>query len=488
MTLNEVGLTAANLIDGQWQRGSGTDTIEVFNPATGAKVTDLAPATIEDADRAVAAASKAFADWGSRPLNYRVRYLYKMRELLTANLEELARTITIDQGKTLDEARGEVGRALDFLETALAAPMVYHSDAINVTTGLDARRVREPLGVCVAVTPSNFPVMNTVQFSSWALVTGNSLIIKASEQDPIASSNAIRLLQQAGLPDGVLSLVHGRADVVKHLITHPDVAAVSCITSSPTAKAIYASASAAGKRVQANGGAKNPIVVAPDADLDKAADGVLASTFGMAGQRCLAGTRLVVIGDIYDDLMRRIVDRANALVVGNGLDEGVTMGPVVSAASKENILGALAEAEELGATFVLDGRNVKPSGGADTENGYFIGPTIIADLDHTHAVERRELFGPVIAAHRVDSLDAAIAIANDTEFGNAASIFTTSGMVAAAFERGVRSGNIGINSFPAPPANVTMGGYGTSFYGDSHVCGAAPLDFYTDQKLVVTRW
>lgn len=488
MTTTEMKPAAANLIDGQWGPGSGSDAIEIFNPATGEKLADLLPATIEDAEAAVAAATRAFVEWGARPLGERVRILYRMKTILEENAENLARTITLDQGKLLDEARGEVARALDFLETALAAPMLYHGQNINVTTGLDARRVREPLGVCVAVTPSNFPVMNTVQFSAWALVTGNTLIIKASEQDPIASTAAIRLLQQAGVPAGVLTLLHGRADVVKHLISHPSVAAVSCITSSPTAKAIYEAAAASGKRVQANGGAKNPIVVAPDADLDKAAAGIISSSYGMAGQRCLAGSRVVVIGEVYDELLKRVVAIANQIVVGNGFDDDVTMGPVVSAASKERILGALAEAERLGATFVLDGRNVKPSGGAETENGYFIGPTIIAGLDPAHPVERMELFGPVINFHRVESFDAAIALANDTEFGNAASIFTQSGAVAAAFERRVRAGNVGINSFPAPPANVTMGGYGASFYGDMHVCGDAPLAFYTDQKLVVSRW
>ena len=488
MIIADVDLTAACLIGGRWVPGSGVDAIDVFNPATGRVITELVPASIEDAEAAVVAASRAFADWGSRPLSERVRFLYRMKVILEDSVESLARTITIDQGKTLDEARGEVGRAVDFLETAIAAPMLYHSDAVNVTTGVDARRVREPLGVCVAVTPSNFPVMNTVQFSAWALVTGNALIIKASEQDPLASTAAIRLLQQAGLPDGVLNLVHGRADVVKHLIAHPSVVAVSCITSSPTARAIYGAAAAAGKRVQANGGAKNPIVVAADADLDRAAAGIVSSSYGMAGQRCLAGSRVVVVGDVYGDLMDRVVALADQLVVGDGMDEGVTMGPVVSAESKVRILAALGEAEDLGATFVLDGRNVKPVGGVGSENGYFIGPTVVADLDPRHGVEGRELFGPVINVHRVDTLAEAIALSNDTEFGNAAAVFTSSGAVAAEFERGIRAGNVGVNAFPAPPANVTMGGYGASFYGDSHVCGAAPLDFFTDQKLVVTRW
>ncbi|MBV6759798.1 aldehyde dehydrogenase family protein [Rhodococcus opacus] len=479
---------AGCLIGGRWVEGAGSEVIEVFNPASGERIAEVASASVEDAEAAVVAASVAAVGWGARPLGERVRFLYRMKAILEENVESLARVITLDQGKTLDEARGEVGRAVDFVESAIAAPMLYHGDAVNVTTGVDARRVREPLGVCVAVTPSNFPVMNTVQFSAWALVTGNALIIKASEQDPLASSAAIRLLQRAGLPDGVLSLVHGRVDVVQHLIGHPSVAAVSCITSSPTARAIYAAAASAGKRVQANGGAKNPIVVAPDADLDKAAAGIVSSSFGMAGQRCLAGSRVVVVGDVYDELMARVVALADELVVGDGAVEGVSMGPVVSAGSRDRILAALGEAEGLGARFVRDGRGVQPVGGVETVNGYFIGPTIVAGLDPRHGVERAELFGPVINVHRVGTVAEAIALSNDTEFGNAASVFTSSGAVAAEFERGVRAGNVGVNAFPAPPANVTMGGYGASFYGDSHVCGAAPLDFFTDQKLVVTRW
>lgn len=488
MTVTDIPRTAGNIIGGEWVTGSGTEGIEVFNPATGRKIEEFAPASVGDVDEAVEAAAVAFRDWGSRPLNERVRYLYRMKALLEDNKEPLARTITIDNGKTLDEARGEVSRAVDFIETAIAAPMLYHGENINITTGVEVKRVREPLGVCAAVTPSNFPVMNPVQFSAWALVCGNTLVIKASEQDPVASSAAIGLLQQAGLPAGVLSIVHGHADVANRLVTHPAVAAVSSITSSPTAHAIYKAAAAEGKRVQANGGAKNPIVVAPDADLDRAANGIVASAYGMAGQRCLAASRLVVVGDVYDDLINRVVGAANALVLGNGLNEGVTLGPVITAGSKERIEGALQQATDLGAKVILDGRGAVPEGGAETAGGYFVGPSVVAGLGPDDSLERQELFGPVVMVHRAGTLEEAVEISNNTEFGNAASIYTTSGATASAFERGVRSGNVGINSFPAPPANVTMGGYGVSFYGDSHVCGDAPLDFFTDQKMVVTRW
>ncbi|MEU1999860.1 aldehyde dehydrogenase family protein [Rhodococcus sp. NPDC019627] len=490
MTTTEftLGTAAANIINGKFVTGSGSDPIEVFNPASGKLLQNLQPASIDDADAAVTAAASAYPAWSGLSLTHRVEYLRKMRFQLERNVEVIAAAITADHGKTLAEARGEVARAMDFLDTAIAAPMLYHSDSINVSNGLDARRVRESLGVCLAVTPSNFPVMNTTQFSGWALVTGNTLIIKASEADPIASTTVIGILQQAGLPAGVLNLIHGRADVVQHLIAHPEVKAVSCITSSPTAKAIYAAAAAAGKRVQANGGAKNPIVVADDADLDVATAGIVSSAYGMAGQRCLAGTRLIVLDSVWDALLSKLTTAIDEIVTGDGTVEGVTMGPVVNRASYDRILSVLGQAEEAGAEFIRDGRKVQPKGGPQTADGYFIGPTLVAGLEPAGKLESQELFGPVVAVLRVATLDEAIALSNNTEFGNAASIFTTSGANAAAYERGVRSGNVGVNAFPAPPANVTMGGYGTSFYGDSHVCGAAPLDFFTDQKLVVTRW
>jgi len=488
VTIAEHAQAPQHLINGEWQAGSGTEVIDVFDPATGRQIAELTAATTAEVDAAVDAAAAAFGAWSGLSLQRRVQYLYKMRQIVADNAESLARCITRDQGKTLDEARGEVLRLGEFIETAIAAPMLYQATAGNVARGLDARHVREPLGVCVAITPFNFPAMNPSQFSAWALVTGNTLVVKASEQDPLASTMAIGLLQESGIPDGVLNLIHGRADASKRLIEHPKVAAVSCITSSPTAKAIYTTASAAGKRVQANGGAKNPIVVAEDADLDLAATGIVQSAFGMAGQRCLAGSRVVVVGGVYDALLERVSDLADELVIGAGSDDGTTLGPVVSAASKERIETAIERALDAGATAVLDGRGAVPVTPSASSDGYFIGPTILTDLSPAEAVEREETFGPLIAVHRVGSTGEAIELSNDTEFGNAASIYTRSGSTAREFETGCRAGNIGINAFPAPPGNFTMGGSGTSFYGDMHICGDGPLHFYTDQKLVVSRW
>lgn len=488
MTTVQTLQAPAHLVGGEWIAGSGEERIDVFNPATGERIAELRSASAAEVDAAVAAAAAAFPEWSALSLSRRVKHLQRMKAALEENAEALAATITADQGKTLDEARGEIVRAVEFIETAIAAPMIYHAESGNIARGLDYRRVREPLGVCVAVTPFNFPVMNPSQFSAWALVTGNTLVVKASEQDPLASSAAIRLFQESGLPAGVLNLVHGTADVAKQLVSHPQVAAVSCITSSPTAKAIYTAASAAGKRVQANGGAKNPIVVAADADLDAAAEGIASSAFGMGGQRCLAGTRVVVEDAVHDALLERLVKVSEQLVLGDGMDPATTLGPVVSAASKARLTKVVEQAEAAGATIVLDGRTAVPAGGERTAGGSFFGPTIVTGLSTSEPAEHEETFGPIVAVHRAASLEEAIAISNDTEFGNAAAIYTRSGATARAFEQGSRAGNIGVNAFPAPPANVTMGGTGTSFYGNVHVCGDGPLHFYTDHKLVVTRW
>lgn len=474
-------------INGRWRDGSGTDGIEVFNPATGARIAELAPATIADADEAVAAASAAFESWSELSMARRVQYLYRMRQNMIDHAEELAFTITSDQGKTLEEARGEVLRSCDFLEAAIAAPMLYNSTSGNIAGNLDVKHLREPLGVAVAITPLNFPVMNPALFIGWALVTGNTLVVKPSEQDPLASTHGLKLMSE-GLPDGVLNLIQGRADVSQHLVSHPDVAAVSCITSTPVAKSIYRTATALGKRVQANGGAKNPIVIAADADLAAAAEGVITSAFGMAGQRCLAGTRIIAEKPVYDELVERVARLSDQLVLGAGVDPETTLCPVVSAGSKARITGMIDAAEAAGATLIRDGRNAEPATASATSDGYYLAPTIMADLPVDHPSSCQEMFGPAIIVHSADSMEEATAIANDTEFGNAASVWTSSPATARRFERAVRAGNIGINAFPGPPANHTMGGLGESFFGESHICGDAPLKFYTEEKLVLSRW
>jgi malonate-semialdehyde dehydrogenase (acetylating) / methylmalonate-semialdehyde dehydrogenase len=487
MSTAELERAPQQLIGGQWRTASGTDAIDVFNPATGGTLAEMPMASSQDVDDAVAAAGAAFESWSKLSLTRRLGYVQNMKAALLAGAEELAHSVTLDNGKTLEEARGEVLRAADAMDATLGLPMYSHTQSGNIAAGLDYRRVRIPLGVCAAITPFNFPVMNPTMFSAWALATGNTLVIKGSEQDPIATAHLMRIFQESGLPDGVLNVIQGNVEVAQRLITHHDVKAVSCITSSPAAKAIYTAATAAGKRCQANGGASNPIVVAADADIEMAAAGVVASAFGMSGQRCLAGSRLIILSDVYEQTLNRVVELSSQLVVGSGFDAETTMGPLISRTSVERIEQAVETALHEGATALLDGRDPHV-GGTGNEGGYYVGPSILADVAPSSPVNQEEVFGPFITVLRAGDLDEAIHAANDTVFGNASSIYTTSGSTARAFEQSSDAGNIGINQFPAPPQSVSMGGRGISFYGDLHATGDEPMAFFTDQKLVLSRW
>lgn len=477
-----------HLINGTWREGEGTFDMPVYEPATGRLLTTVKAASLAQVDEAVEAASVAFEAWSALSINRRAEMLLKVRTLLDARADELAHVLSMDNGKTLAEARGEIGRAAEAIAGAIGAPTSYYSQSGNVAPGLDARRVRYPLGVCVAVTPFNFPVMNPSMFSAWALVCGNTLVLKPSEQTPIATNTLVEIFREAGIPDGVLSVVHGGADVGERLVAHPKTVAVTCITSSPVAKAIYLAGSAAGKRVQANGGGKNPYVVMPDCDLDRTVDGIADGAFGMSGQRCLAASRCIVVGDVYDAFVARLVERAKAFVLGPSQDPKVTMGPVVSAASKARVVKAIETAKANGGTILLDGREHANRVASASDEGYLIGPSIVTGLSPKDPVDRQEVFGPFLVIHRVATFDEAIRLANDTEFGNAGAIYTESGRHAARFERECRAGNIGVNTFPAPPMNFQMGGMGTSFYGDVHTLGDGYMLFFTDHKVVVSRW
>ncbi|MGC4252728.1 MAG: CoA-acylating methylmalonate-semialdehyde dehydrogenase [Sphingobium sp.] len=481
-------IATQHLIGGEWQDGQAQQSFTVYDPATGQAVAQMKEASLEQGDAAVAAAAAAFPAWAALSINRRAEILFKVRALIDENLDELAHALSLDNGKTLAEAKGEIGRAAEAIAGAAGAPGMYHSQCGNVAPGLDARRVRVPVGVCVAITPFNFPVMNPSMFAAWALVCGNTLILKPSEQTPMITNMLVNIFRQAGVPDGVLNIVHGGVELGERLVSHPQVAAVSCITSSPVAKAIYMNGTAHGKRVQANGGGKNPYLVLPDADLDKAAEGIADAAFGMAGQRCLAASRCIVVGDVYDAFLEKLAAKAKQYVVGSGRNPAATMGPLVSAASKARVEWAIEGAIASGATVVLDGRKHEVQGGEETSGGYFVGPTIVTGLSHKDAVDCTEVFGPFLVVHKVATFDEAVAIANDTEFGNAACIYTTNGSNARAFEMACNAGNIGVNTFPAPPMNFQMGGTGTSFYGDVHVLGDGYLLFYTDHKMVVSRW
>lgn len=484
-TMNQ---TTQHLIGGQWQAGEGQGTITVYDPATGQPVAQMNEASLDQADAAVAAAAAAFPAWSALSITRRAEIVLQMKALVERNIDELANLLSQDNGKTLAEARAEIGRAAEAIAGAAGAPGIYHSQCGNIAPNLDARRVRVPVGVCVAITPFNFPVMNPSMFAAWSIVCGNTLVLKPSEQTPMITNMLFELFRQAGVPDGVLNIVHGGVALGERLVSHPLVAAVSCITSSPVAKAVYANGTAHGKRVQANGGGKNPFVVLPDADLDKAAEGIADAAFGMSGQRCLAASRCIVVGDVYDRFLEKLVAKSREYVLGGGRHPGVTMGPVVSAASKARVLSAIENAVRSGATLALDGREHPVVGGGDSSEGYFVGPTIVTGLSPKDPVDCQEVFGPFLVVHRVASFDEAIAIANDTDFGNAAAVYTTNGSSARAFETACKAGNIGVNTFPAPPMNFQMGGSGTSFYGDIHVLGDGYMLFYTDHKVVVSRW
>lgn len=484
-TMNQ---TTQHLIGGQWQAGEGQGTITVYDPATGQPVAQMNEASLDQADTAVAAAAAAFPAWSALSITRRAEIVLQMKALVERNIDELANLLSQDNGKTLAEARAEIGRAAEAIAGAAGAPGIYHSQCGNIAPNLDARRVRVPVGVCVAITPFNFPVMNPSMFAAWSIVCGNTLVLKPSEQTPMITNMLFELFRQAGVPDGVLNIVHGGVALGERLVSHPLVAAVSCITSSPVAKAVYANGTAHGKRVQANGGGKNPFVVLPDADLDKAAEGIADAAFGMSGQRCLAASRCIVVGDVYDRFLEKLVAKSREYVLGGGRHPGVTMGPVVSAASKARVLSAIENAVRSGATLALDGREHPVVGGGDSSEGYFVGPTIVTGLSPKDPVDCQEVFGPFLVVHRVASFDEAIAIANDTDFGNAAAVYTTNGSSARAFETACKAGNIGVNTFPAPPMNFQMGGSGTSFYGDIHVLGDGYMLFYTDHKVVVSRW
>lgn len=477
-----------HLIGGTWQDGQARQTFPIYDPATGEQIAEMREASLEQGDAAVAAAAAAFPAWAGLSISRRAEIVANMKALVDANAEELALALSKDNGKTLAEARGEIGRAAEAIAGAAGAPIAYHSQSGNVAPNLDARRVRVPVGVCVAITPFNFPVMNPSMFAAWAIVCGNTLVVKPSEQTPMVTNLLFDLFRRAGVPDGVLNIVHGGQALGERLVSHPQVRAVSCITSSPVAKAIYMNGTAHGKRVQANGGGKNPYVVLPDANIDRAIEGIADAAFGMAGQRCLAASRCIVVGDIYDDFIDKLIARARQYVLGGGRHPDATMGPLVSAGSKARVEAAIEGALRSNATILLDGREHPILGGAETEAGYFVGPTIVADLNPKDPVDCQEVFGPFLVVHRAASFDEAIAIANDTEFGNAAAIYTTNGSHARAFEIASNAGNIGVNTFPAPPMNFQMGGTGTSFFGDVHVLGDGYMQFYTDHKMVVSRW
>ncbi len=480
--------TLPNYVGGRWVAAKATETQEVRNPATDELLAYTPLSGAEDVDAAVQAALAAFPAWRRTPPQERVRPLFRLQALLEKNREELARLVVTEMGKTLDDARGEVQRAIDNVQTACGVPtlMMGYGLEDGAARGIDEEVVYQPLGVFAAITPFNFPVMIAFWFWPYAVATGNTYVLKPSEQDPLVQQRVFELIEEAGFPTGVINLVNGGRDAVNALLDHPKIRGISFVGSTKTAAYVYARASANGKRVQASGGAKNAIVVMPDANLDAYLSTIMNSCFGAAGQRCLANSLVMPVGGAHTQARDRIVEAARALRVGDGLEPGVDMGPVVSAAARDRLFGAIGRAVEEGAEPVLDGRQVRVP---ERPKGYFVGPTVLDRVRPDSATYREELFGPVLGVTPVGSLDDAIALINAADYGNAASIFTESGAAARQFRYEVEAGNIGINvGVAAPVAMFPFSGAKRSFFGALHPQGQDAVRFFTESKVVISRW
>ncbi|RIV40030.1 CoA-acylating methylmalonate-semialdehyde dehydrogenase [Micromonospora radicis] len=479
--------TITHWIGGRETAGDSDRRATVWNPATGQRQAQVVLGSKADVAAAVAAATSAFESWSQASLSARTRVLFRFRELVAAHLDDLAELITAEHGKVVSDAAGEVQRGLEVVEYACGiAELLKGEYSSEVSTGIDVVSVREPLGVTVGITPFNFPVMVPMWMHPVAIACGNTFVLKPSERDPSPSMLIAELYRRAGLPDGVFNVVQGDRECVDALLEHPDVAAVSFVGSTAIARQIHLKASANGKRVQALGGAKNHAVVLPDADLDFASGHISSAAFGSAGERCMAISAAVAVGDRADGLVEALADRATRVRVGPGTDPTSEMGPVVTRQAKERIVDLIGSGESAGARLRVDGRNHLVPG---HEEGFFVGPTLIDHVDTGMAVYREEIFGPVLSVVRVDDIEAAIALINANPYGNGTAIFTSSGAAARRFRRGVQVGMVGVNvPVPVPVAYHSFGGWKDSLFGDRHVHGPEGVAFYTRAKVVTSRW
>jgi malonate-semialdehyde dehydrogenase (acetylating) / methylmalonate-semialdehyde dehydrogenase len=479
--------TIKHFINGTETAGEGEHTQPVYNPATGEITRELQLASRDDLDRAVAIAKKAAGSWGDTSLAKRTAILFKFRELVASHVDELAALITAEHGKVLSDAKGEIGRGLEVIEFACGIPQLLKGDySDQVSTGIDVFSFREPLGVVAGITPFNFPVMVPLWMVPMAIATGNAFILKPSGRVPSAAMLLADLFKRAGLPDGVFQVLHGDREVISHLLTHPDVDGISFVGSTPVAKHITEVATAHGKRVQALGGAKNHAVVLPDADLENAANHVAAAAYGSAGQRCMAISVAVAVGDAADLLVKKVEERALAIKVKNGIEPDADMGPVISPESREFIVKTISQAEAAGAAVVVDGRDLVVPGHQD---GFWVGPTIIDHVKTEMAAYTEEIFGPVLVVIRVEDLDEGIRLINANPYGNGTAIFTSSGAAARKFQRSVDVGMIGVNvPLPVPVAYYSFGGWKASLFGDKHIYGPEGVSFYTRGKVITSRW
>jgi malonate-semialdehyde dehydrogenase (acetylating)/methylmalonate-semialdehyde dehydrogenase len=479
--------TITHWIGGKPTAGSSTRTSAVWNPATGERQAEVVLASLADVDDAVRTAATAFTQWSQSSLSQRTKVLFSFRELVNARIQDIAEVISDEHGKVLSDARGEVQRGLEVVEFACGIPTLLKGDySDQVSTDVDLYSFRQPLGVAVGITPFNFPSMVPMWMYPVAIACGNTFVLKPSERDPSASMLAAELWAEAGLPDGVFNVVHGDKEAVDALLDHPEVACVSFVGSTPIAKYIHERGTANGKRVQALGGAKNHAIVLPDADLDFASDHLVAAAFGSAGERCMAISAAITVGPTSDELVAAVAEKAQAVRVGSGRDPESEMGPVVTSAARDRIVGLIGTGESQGASLTVDGRGLVVPG---HENGFFVGPTVIDRVTTEMDVYTEEIFGPVLSVLRVDDIDTAIELINSNPYGNGTAIFTSSGEAARRFVRGVHVGMIGINvPVPVPMSYYSFGGWKDSLFGDKHIHGPEGVSFYTRAKVVTSRW
>jgi len=479
--------TLPNYINGQWCASNATEYLEVINPATAEILAQVPLSTVTEVDQAAQAAAEAFVTWRRTPPTERVQYLFKLKNLMDEHFEDLARTITLECGKTLAESKGEMRRAIENVEVACGIPiMMQGTNLEDVAKGIDEMMIRQPLGVAAVIGPFNFPGMIPFWFLPYALACGNTYIVKPSEKVPVTMQKVFQLFEKTGLPNGVVNLVNGAKEAVDAILDHPKIRAISFVGSTDVAKYIYSRAATHGKRVQCQGGAKNPLIVLPDADIDMTTRIAADSAFGCAGQRCLAASIAVTVGKARQTFTEAIAETAKQRVVGNGLDQGVEMGPVINAQSQARIEGLIQKGADEGATLLVDGRSPNISG---YEKGNFIRPTILQNIDPTKEIARTEIFGPVLSLIHLDTIDQAIALVNSGQYGNMACLFTTNGAAARKFRYEAEAGNIGINiGVAAPMAFFPFSGWKESFFGDLHGQSHHAVEFFTQTKVVVERW
>lgn len=478
-----------NFINGNWIESKESNGIEVINPANQEVLGKVpyGPNTRRDVDLAVEKASIAFQLWKHVPVMQRVQPLYKLKTLLENNAEELARLITLESGKTFAESRGELQRAIENVETACATPMLIQSEfSENIARGVDEFMIRQPLGVCACIAPFNFPGMIPFWFLPYAIACGNTFVLKPSEKVPQTMMKVMELIEQIDLPEGVVNLVHGGKETVDALLDHFEVKAISFVGSTAVARYIYGRGAANGKRVQAQGGAKNPVVILPDADIDMSSQIITDSVYGCAGQRCLAASTIITVGDDKGVIKESLYESAKKRITGYGLDDNVEMGPVITRESKSRVEQLIELGVQEGASVLLDGRKIKIDG---YENGNFIAPTILENVSLKGSLIKTEIFGPVMSLVQMETVEDALSFINDNNYGNMACLFTGSGANARKFRNEANAGNIGINiGVAAPMAQFPFSGWKDSFFGDLHGQGRHAIEFFTQTKVVIERW